>query len=217
MFSDARFQSKTNEKLLCLLEHVSIDVFKLRLGLYGWNRRIRRASLKRSWKYTAKKAISRGLGPSKKKCLQTCRNFLKTSHWFKHITKRRFWRIDEDRTRAACTSTDGRTPKKVPKTANFGGFGRPIQRCLQTCRNFLKSSNMFKHITKHILWRFEEDRLRFAFRATDGRTWSHVKFSLEKRIFVCITTCAALVFTRLCLHQEVAFEHISQTSPGLRM
>ena len=156
MFSDARFQSKTNEKLLCLLEHVSIDVFKLRLGLYGWNRRIWRASLKKSWKYTAKNVISRGLGPSKKKCLQTC-------------------------------------------------------------RNFLKSSNMFIHITKHILWRFEEDRLRFAFRATDGRTWSHVKFSLEKRIFVCITTCAALVFTRLCLHQEVAFEHISQTSPGVRM
>jgi hypothetical protein len=43
MFSDARFQSKTNEKLLCLFEHVSIDVFKLRLGLYGWNRKTHQA------------------------------------------------------------------------------------------------------------------------------------------------------------------------------
>ena len=43
MFSDARFQSKTNEKLLCLLEHLSIDVFKLRLGLYSLNRRIHQA------------------------------------------------------------------------------------------------------------------------------------------------------------------------------
>jgi hypothetical protein len=43
MFSVARFQSKTNEKLICLLEHLSIDVFKLRLGLYGWNPRIHQA------------------------------------------------------------------------------------------------------------------------------------------------------------------------------
>jgi hypothetical protein len=51
MFSVARFQSKTNEKLICLLEHLSIDVLehlsidvvKLRLGLYGWNPRIHQA------------------------------------------------------------------------------------------------------------------------------------------------------------------------------
>jgi hypothetical protein len=43
MFPVARFQSKTNEKLICLLEHLSIDVFKLRLGLYGWNPRIHQA------------------------------------------------------------------------------------------------------------------------------------------------------------------------------
>jgi hypothetical protein len=43
MFSVARFQSKTNEKLICLLEHLSIDVVKLRLGLYGWNPKIHQA------------------------------------------------------------------------------------------------------------------------------------------------------------------------------
>ena len=43
MSSVARFQSKTNEKLICLSEHLRIDVVKLRLGLYGWNRRIHQA------------------------------------------------------------------------------------------------------------------------------------------------------------------------------
>jgi hypothetical protein len=43
MFPVARFQSKTNEKLICLLEHLNIDVVKLRLGLYGWNPRIHQA------------------------------------------------------------------------------------------------------------------------------------------------------------------------------
>ena len=43
MFPVARFQSKTNEKLICLLEHLSIDVVKLRLCLYGWNPRIHQA------------------------------------------------------------------------------------------------------------------------------------------------------------------------------
>jgi hypothetical protein len=43
MFPVARFQSKTNEKLICHLEHLSIDVVKLRLGLYGWNPRIHQA------------------------------------------------------------------------------------------------------------------------------------------------------------------------------
>ena len=40
MFPDARFQSKTNEKLTCCLEHLSIDVVKLRLSLYGLNIKI---------------------------------------------------------------------------------------------------------------------------------------------------------------------------------
>ena len=144
----------------------------------------RRAALKRSWKYTAEKAISGGIGPSKKKHPSSCRRFIKPSHKFKHITKRRFWRIEEDRTRVACPSTDGRTPKKVPKKAIFGGLGRPIQRCIHTFWNFLKPSHVFKHVTKRILWRFDEDRWRIAFRATDGRTWSHLQFSLEKRIVV---------------------------------
>jgi hypothetical protein len=42
-FSDAQIQSNPNEKLFCLLEHLSIDVVKLRLGLYGWNPRIHQA------------------------------------------------------------------------------------------------------------------------------------------------------------------------------
>ena len=33
MFPDARFQSKTNEKLICRLDHLSIDVVKLQLRL----------------------------------------------------------------------------------------------------------------------------------------------------------------------------------------
>ena len=40
MFPDARFQSKTHEKLMCRLDHLSIDVIKLRLSLYGWNIKI---------------------------------------------------------------------------------------------------------------------------------------------------------------------------------
>ena len=43
MFPDARFQSKTNEKLTCCLEHLSIDVAKLRLSLYGLNIKIHQA------------------------------------------------------------------------------------------------------------------------------------------------------------------------------
>ena len=43
MFPDARFQSKTNEKLICRLEHLSIDVVKLQLRLYGWNIKIHQA------------------------------------------------------------------------------------------------------------------------------------------------------------------------------
>jgi hypothetical protein len=43
MFPDARFQSKTNEKLICRLEHLSIDVVKLRLSWYGRNIKIHQA------------------------------------------------------------------------------------------------------------------------------------------------------------------------------
>ena len=62
MFPVARFQSKTNEKLICLLEHLSIDVVKLRLGLYGWNPRIHQATVcdmcqnERFWRHS-KRAI----------------------------------------------------------------------------------------------------------------------------------------------------------------
>jgi hypothetical protein len=38
-FSDAQIQSNPNEKLFCLLEHLNIDVVKLGLGWYGFNRR----------------------------------------------------------------------------------------------------------------------------------------------------------------------------------
>ena len=77
-----------------------------------WNtqtRRTRWAALKKSWKYTGKNAISGGLGPSKKKCLQPFRIFLVLSQKFKHITKQLFWKYGEDRSRVAFRTTVGQT------------------------------------------------------------------------------------------------------------
>ena len=73
MFSDARFQSKTNEKLLCLLEHLSIDVFKLRLG---WNRRCDRTAVVQHRPH--------GCFGRKKGTFQTlrCNNFRTTTSFF---------------------------------------------------------------------------------------------------------------------------------------
>ena len=107
------------------------------------------------------------------------------------------------------------------KSSKNGQFWRPRavsyatsifekKACILIINSFLLSRSKFL-AKKHKLWRMLDRDMKFS-PSTSAR-----EFSLEKRIFVCITTCAALVFTRLCLHQEVAFEHISQTSPGVRM
>ena len=63
-------------------------------------------------------------------------------------------------------------PPEVAKTAIFWVLGRPIYRCLQPYWNSLKTSHELEHITKRLLWKFEEDRSRVEFRATVGRTWT---------------------------------------------
>ena len=62
-----------------------------------------------------------------------------------------------------------------PKMSNFWHFGRPWaggSGARKAFPIFLKLSEVFEHITKQLLWKFQEDRQRFACTRPDGQTWT---------------------------------------------
>ena len=169
MFPDARFQSKTNEKLICRLEHLSIDVVKLRLSCYGRSWRNTSTALIKRTKFTAKihVKLSSTLAAYCTSCSPTWKLplLLLEALWICWTRLRRAGLY-------SAYSLNTAHPPEVAKTSIFGGLGRPIHRCPQPSWNCLRASHEFIHITKNILWKFQEDRTRVAFRATVGRTWT---------------------------------------------